>query len=338
MRTPLSYIKKKDRLKWTGIYLVVMTLYYLWFQAFYNEVAYNELLPYENVAAAISSISKNFSNISAVFIANTLIIFLLTHRLRTYVKILCDIVLSITATIVISLLGKFIMEGIGATTDYDWAGIILNDIIIFLINEGAYLVYAYHTSTQKAREAERMAIQLQYDVLKSQIDPHFLFNSLNILYSMSVIDTEKTREFILSLSQMYRYILTQHDKQTVKVKEELDFMQSYIDVLKMRYRNSLYFNITGMDNVDEQDIVPFSTQLLIENVTKHNIIQTDMPMTVDIDISPDGLSISNPIRPRKNSTSSRIGLHYISQIYSTHGKQFGVTNDGQTFCAYVPFI
>lgn len=336
MRTPLSYIKKKDRLKWAGGYLIVMTLYYLWFQLFYNLVALGELFPPENIQ--LNSVVRNFLSISMVFMANTLIIFFSKHHINTLVKILLDAILSVVAVVTISVLAKILLESIGAYTDYDWSGIMLNDVIIFLINEGAYLVYAYHTSTQKAKEAERMAIQLQYDVLKSQIDPHFLFNSLNILYSMSVIDTEKTREFILSLSQMYRYILTQHDKQTVKVKEELDFMQSYIDVLKMRYRDSLYFNITGMDNVDEQDIVPFSTQLLIENVTKHNIIQTDMPMTVDIDISPDGLSISNPIRPRKNSTSSRIGLHYISQIYSTHGKQFGVTNDGQTFCAYVPFI
>lgn len=336
MRTPWKYIKKKDRLKWAGYYLLVITLYYLWFQIFYNKVVYDELLPREN--SSISSLIRNFSSISAVFITNTIIVFVLTHRLKTYIKILCDAVLSIAATIGISILAKIIIEGMGASTDYDWAGIIFNDIIIFLINEGAYLTYAYHQSINKAKEAERMAIQLQYDVLKSQVDPHFLFNSLNILYSMSVVDTEKTREFILSLSQMYRYILTQHDKQTVKVKEEMDFMQSYIDVLKMRYRDSLYFNITGMDNVDEQDIVPFSTQLLIENVTKHNIIQADMPMIVNIKIDYEGLSISNPIRPRKSNTSSRIGLHYISKLYNAHGKEFRITNDGQTFCAYVPFI
>lgn len=338
MRNTWKEYKKKIIAKWILYYFIVIVVYYMWFQIFYNMVAFEKLLPYSDVSSAISSILKNFFSISAVFIANTIFIFFVNNHRKTYIKVFNDALFSLLAVIIISMGGKMFMEAMNISTAYNWGGIILNDIIIFLFNEAAYLMYAYHKSVEKAKEAERLAIQLQYDVLKSQIDPHFLFNSLNILYSMSIIDAEKSREFILSLSQMYRYILLQHDKYSVKVKEELEFMQSYIDVLKNRYRNCLNFNVHGMEYISNQEIVPFSTQLLIENITKHNIIQSDMSMTVDIELKNDRMIISNPIRLKKTHTSSRIGLHYITEIYKTHNKEFKVTNDGTIFSACIPFL
>ena len=333
----LSPLGKKP-LKTIGFYLLAIVIYYLWFQSFYNMVEGKTIFPYKSLGDAIESIVRNFITISAVFAANTAVIFLIPRRCRIGYKVLYDLPLSIIAAVMISLIARVIMLGVGAHPDFVWSGIILNDLIIYLINEGAYFFYIYYRNMQKAEEAEKAAIQLKYDVLKAQVDPHFLFNSLNILYSLSAVNAEETRDFILSLSQMYRYILTQRDKPTVKLSEELVFVKSYLEVLEKRHRGCLFFNISGLDNAGNHEIIPYSTQLLIENVTKHNIISQDSPMHVAIEILPDHLTISNNIRLKKSETSSRIGLHYLSELYNFHGKNFTYTNDGITFTAYVPYL
>ena len=192
-------------------------------------------------------------------------------------------------------------------------------------------------SRQETEEARLKAVQYQYDALKAQINPHFLFNSLNLLYSLVSIDTVKSRLFIRELSRMYRYIMAQQNCSSVSVAEEFAFLSSYISVLEMRYNNKLSVNIQGEPS-SEKRIIPFTMQLLIENVTKHNAITARSPMRVTIIISEEEIIVMNPLFPRETESVSHIGLRYLSQLYATQNRHFNTQKTDTSFTAHVPYL
>lgn len=106
----------------------------------------------------------------------------------------------------------------------------------------------------------------------------------------------------------------------------------------MRYHNCFIVDIKGEENAANHEVIPYCMQLLMENVTKHNIIQTHSPMLVSIVIEADHVTMSNPIRPKRTQTSTGIGLQYIAELYQHHNKTFLYNNDGKTFTATIPFI
>ena len=171
------------------------------------------------------------------------------------------------------------------------------------------------------------------------MNPHFLFNSLNILYSLVTIHSPKSKDFILSLSGMYRYIMQQEKRDLIPLTDELEFLDSYVEVLRMRYHNQFEVCITGRDNVGEQAcVVPYTLQLLVENVTKHNVISTRYPMHLSIDITPTELCVANPLRPREVQQSSRIGLHYLTTLYAAQGRELRIERTAGAFIVHVPLI
>lgn len=204
--------------------------------------------------------------------------------------------------------------------------------------EVAYYVSNYRRTVMEKEINHRQMIQYQYDALRAQVNPHFLFNSLNILYSLIDVDVEKSRSFVMSLSQMYRYIVQHHGCQRVALAEELDFLKAYVEVLKMRYHNCFEVVIVGEEYVGCHKVIPYCMQLLMENVTKHNVIQTNLPMVVCLTISQSGFTMSNPIHPKREQTPSGIGLQYIAKLYRHQGLQFCCQNDGNVFTASVPYL
>ncbi|MGN0205670.1 MAG: sensor histidine kinase, partial [Muribaculaceae bacterium] len=227
--------------------------------------------------------------------------------------------------------------GVFRDTTVDWAGTILNDIIILMGVEMVYYFRRLSKARQEAEEARLLAVQYRYDALKSQINPHFLFNSLNLLYSLVSIDTVRSKHFIRELSRMYRYIMAQQNRECVSVAEEFDFLTSYVSVLEMRYNNKFKVKIEGQPASDRY-IIPFTMQLLIENITKHNAITAKSPMDVTIAITEEEIVISNPVYPRETESVSHFGLRYISQLYGSHGKVFRVEKDNNKFTAHVPIL
>lgn len=329
--------------KKAGIYLVVIFLYYLWFQAFYNMVAFDSIYPYGNLSQAMTGFAYNFFPILALFCLNALIVFNLSHRIKLIgLKIVVDLVLSMMATAVVNLVFLVVQTWCFHREGHvDWAGTLLSDTLILLLNEMAYFIMHYRESKFREEQQRHLATRMQYDMLKMQVNPHFLFNSLNILYSLTSIDVEKSREFILSLSQMYRYNLSQQQTQRVKVKEELAFLQSYIDVLSIRYHDCFFVDITGQTEANSQEVIPYCLQLLIENITKHNAIRTQCPMHVSIEVASDSIIVSNPIHPKINAeheASSGTGLRYLTELYNRYGRQFVAQKVDDRFVAIVPYL
>ena len=131
----------------------------------------------------------------------------------------------------------------------------------------------------------------KFESLKNQIDPHFLFNSLNVLSSLIEENPENAQQFTTSLSKVYRYVLEQKDKELVSVAEELAFAKTYMDLLKMRFENSLSYELPT-ENIDsEAKVVPLSLQLLLENAVKHNVISEQKPLCIEVYLEDNFLKI-----------------------------------------------
>ncbi len=162
----------------------------------------------------------------------------------------------------------------------------------------------------------------QFESLKNQLDPHFLFNSLNVLSSLIDENPDQAQHFTASMSKIYRYVLEQKNKELVTVEEELDFARTYCDLLKTRFEDSVNFEF----NVSESDlkyyVVPLSLQLLLENCIKHNFATAQKPLTMKIYSEQGFLLIENNLQAREQmKESAGIGLANIVQRYSLLTKQ-----------------
>ncbi len=156
-----------------------------------------------------------------------------------------------------------------------------------------------------------------FETLKNQLDPHFLFNSLNVLSSLIEENPKKAQEFTVALSKIYRYVLDQKDKNLISVEEELNFAKLYVSLLKMRFEDALIVNFESSNTTNEYKIVPLSLQLLLENAIKHNIISDQKPLKIDIFTEENYLVIKNSYQKKATfEKSTGIGLQNITQRYS----------------------
>lgn len=337
-----SEMERKEQAKRAALYFVGVALYYVWFQIFYNKVAFGSMWPYESPLQVLQGIGFNFLPIFTLCVINTFIVFRLTRSIKAeWLKAFADLLISFGATVLVNFVFLAVQLWIlNRQGHVDWAGTLINDTLILLINELVFYILHYRESMLREEKQRHLATRMQYDMLKIQVNPHFLFNSLNILYSLTSIDTEKSREFIMDLSQMYRYLLSQQQIQRVKVRDELRFLESYIKVLSMRYHDSFFVHIQGQENVGDHEVVPYCLQLLIENITKHNAIRAEKPMHVTLSLEGEKITVSNPIYPKinPNPNSMGMGLKYITEVCQYHGKRFNVEKRNQQFVAELPYL
>lgn len=183
----------------------------------------------------------------------------------------------------------------------------------------------------------------QFEALKNQVSPHFLFNSLSILSSLVHVDANLSEKFIDQLSKAYRYILEQKDNDTVSLKTELDFLKSYAFLLKIRFENKFDVKILVTEREAEKyHVAPLTLQLLIENCVKHNRMSEKEPLVVTILIKDDHMIVRNPIRPRnevERVTSTGIGLSNIKNRYQLLTKSpVEIEQDAELFTVKIPLI
>jgi hypothetical protein len=199
------------------------------------------------------------------------------------------------------------------------ANYLVTIIITFFVTLAFHAFYFYKAYQEnKVKEQKIIAgtASAQFESLKNQIDPHFLFNSLNVLSSLIEENPESAQKFTTSLSKVYRYVLEQKDKELVSVAEELKFAKTYMNLLKMRFENSITFEIPeGFDN-EEAKVVPLSLQLLLENCIKHNVVSEAKPLHVKISIENNQLVVTNNLQ-KKEVLSDRkgVGLENIVNRY-----------------------
>lgn len=155
----------------------------------------------------------------------------------------------------------------------------------------------------------------QYKALQNQVNPHFLFNSLNTLSSLVYKDQDQAVKFIKQLSEVYRYVLEHKDAELVDISIELTFVKNYVFLQKIRHGNSL--NISYDINTNEQvQVVPMALQMLIENTIKHNIVSEENPLFVEVSLNQDYVEVKNNLQPKSSiEDSGGIGLHNLKSRY-----------------------
>jgi sensor histidine kinase YesM len=169
----------------------------------------------------------------------------------------------------------------------------------------------------KLLKLEKESIQSQFEMLKQQVNPHFLFNSLNVLISLIKIDQDLAEKFTEQLSKVYRYVLENKEKEMVSLQTELNFLDAYMFLLNIRFKDKLEFNINISIDKYEKLILPLALQLLIENSIKHNVFSKKSPLKIDIfSDENDFLNVINNLQIREtNFASTGIGLKNIINRY-----------------------
>jgi sensor histidine kinase YesM len=180
----------------------------------------------------------------------------------------------------------------------------------------------------------------KFETLKNQIDPHFLFNSLNVLSSLIEENPENAQRFTTSLSKIYRYVLEQKDKELVSVAEELSFAKTYMNLLKMRFENSLFYELPETIVNPEAKVVPLSLQLLLENTVKHNVVSEQKPLHIRIFIEGDYLAVQNDYQKKEVLQSRQgVGLQNIVDRYGIiTNRKVLIEQNEQTFTVRIPVL
>ena len=179
-----------------------------------------------------------------------------------------------------------------------------------------------------------------FETLKNQLDPHFLFNSLNVLTGLIEENPEKAVDFTTSLSKIYRYLLEQKDKEVVPLEDEIKFANTYINLLKLRFEDSIHFHLNMIDFNKNEFIVPLSLQILLENTIKHNSASENKPLKIRIYKDNQHLIVENSFQPKETiKDSTGIGLNNIKNRYQLISKktiQINQTKDN--FSVAIPIL
>ena len=222
---------------------------------------------------------------------------------------------------VLLLVGWYKLFGNGVT---DWnviwqSSLIILVCVIFIthVYETVFLVKETESEMVRNEQLERAKAEAELEALKNQIDPHFIFNSLNTLSHLIEDKPVKAKQFNDNLADVYRYILQNKARDLVLLKEEIGFLENYFTLLKIRFENAVQMQVLVDENKTDQYLIPpISLQILAENAIKHNEFSEKQPLTIEIKLTNDELSISNPVRRKTlRKPSSKIGLQNLRERY-----------------------
>ncbi len=201
----------------------------------------------------------------------------------------------------------------------NWFTINIALLISAFLHAKSFMEELKKTSRKEVVEQKLIAksANAQFESLKNQLDPHFLFNSLNVLSSLIDENPQQAQKFTASMSKIYRYVLEQKDKELVTVEDEIEFAKTYCELLKTRFEDSVDFTFDVNKEDYQKYVVPLALQLLLENCIKHNFATSSKPLIIRIFSDGNTLCIENNLQVREQiKESSGIGLANIVQRYS----------------------
>lgn len=208
--------------------------------------------------------------------------------------------------------------------------------IVYMINYGITMSIKMQSEREKANMA-----QYRYLKLKRQVNPHFLFNSLNILDCLICEEkSEQASIYTHKLAGIYRYMIKSEEEELVTLRDELVFVRLYIDLLKVRFPEGFEVEIDVPEDRLARFVPPCSIQLLIENATKHNTVSAETPLTVRVQASESHVKVSNNIVPKvTKSPSTGLGQQYIRQLYmDLSGKSIDIEKTEKKYCVTLPLL
>lgn len=213
--------------------------------------------------------------------------------------------------------------------------------LVYLVYEAVYFFESWKTNVRKTESLMREGVQSQLEVLKNQLDPHFLFNSMNTLAALIDDTNTDAQQYLEHLSDVYRYVLVSRNKNTVLVEEEIAFVDAYVYLNKIRFRDNLLVEKNISTETYRQHVTPLSLQMLIENAIKHNVVSKEKPLKILIQQEGDQyLVVENNIQEKAiMERSTRVGLQNIINRYSLlTERRVQVIQDGAIFTVKIPLI
>ncbi|HEY3389363.1 MAG TPA: histidine kinase [Prolixibacteraceae bacterium] len=223
--------------------------------------------------------------------------------------------------------GLFMMK---VAFSFVFAGSLISNAILFFKN--------WKEAAVQQEKLKREQLALQYETLKSQVNPHFLFNNLNSLTSLISTNPEKAIDFVKKLSEVYRYVLDQKDHELVALETELKFLESYIFLQKIRFETNL--NVQMNVNAGKFKVIPLSVQMLVENAIKHNEISDKNPLFIHIfSTDDDYLVIENRLQKKAGSEGSGSGIKNIKERYEFFtNKKVTISESKEKFLVSIPLL
>lgn len=335
---------KKINIKHAFIFLFATLLYAL------CQMLFSAILMKEDVGDNFfSQLSSHYILILIMCIADYILLLFLNKYLPYSKNVLFRIIADFVGVIVICLivLGMFnylIYDVLLISKDglpsflVKFAFGMTNNIPILLAFELIYYFQSEQKAIADSEKAKREALLFQHETLRSQINPHFLFNSLNVLSSLIYINPDNANKFTKALSKTYRYVLSLNQRPMVSVEEDLDALESYIFLMKMRFENSFTFTVDRTSAGEKNKIIPLTLQLLIENVFKHNVATEEMPLDIRIRIGNEYITVENNIQPSNDADKGGIGLKYLIKQYKLYAKEVVIEHTGSVFVVKIPYI
>ncbi|RRB07925.1 hypothetical protein EHT25_04460 [Larkinella rosea] len=217
----------------------------------------------------------------------------------------------------------------------------IGNLIANIVHESVYTFEKWSQTISETEKLKKANLQSQLDSLKQQVNPHFLFNSLNTLSSLIDEDTDKAELFIEELSSVYRYLLQTNENALTSLRDELTFIESYFHLLKTRYGSGINLDVRIADGFQDAQLPPLTLQMLVENAVKHNIILADQPLQIRIETIDGGrLTVSNNVQLKNLRVASNgVGLANIATKYQLLGHGgLEILNTDTQFCVTLPLM
>lgn len=234
------------------------------------------------------------------------------------------------------ILGKTWTETLKSTGAPFWPtlGITLG-INVFMHGRGFLIAWRQAAIDNEKLKTEQIASQ--FKSLKNQVNPHFLFNSLNALSSLVYEDQDRAVEFIRKLSQVYRYVLENKDEEVVALEKEMAFVESFIFLQKIRFGDNL--KVTIENSNPSLFVPPLAIQILVENAIKHNVISEKDPLSINVEINSEGCIVRNSLKEKKVKDSTGIGLQNLKDRYHyLSDREVVVTKENEIFEVKLPLL
>lgn len=268
------------------------------------------------------------------------------QKYRLVIGVFGSVSITLLTLFIVRIFHKVILEGTpynefisGQNLEFYFKSTIITLVISIFFH--AFYFYKM-VQDKKVKEQKIIAgtASAKFESLKNQIDPHFLFNSLNVLTSLIEESPENAQKFTTSLSKIYRYVLEQKDKELVSVEEELKFAKTYMNLLRMRFENSVFYEVPEKLINAHGKVVPLSLQLLLENTVKHNIVSENKPLNIRIYEEDGYLVVENNYQKKEVMQGLKgLGLQNIVDRYSLiTSRKVLIEQSTRTFLVKIPIL
>lgn len=256
-----------------------------------------------------------------------------------------NVVLTFFVLLVINCILFGLMKGqsfTSALSNFELASFLITLLITLFITslfQGAAFLKVWKESMINSERLKQATLNAQFETLNSQVNPHFLFNSLNVLSALIHKDADKAEHFIQELSNVYRNLLDTRKEEVISLKRDIESLQSYMTLLKMRFGERLVIEM-DLEPSEDEYVVPFALQMLAENAIKHNVASSENPLVIRFYKTDSNIVVENNILLKEHGVESRgIGLKNISERYFLLNKSEIVVEDsGSMYKVSLPLI